>query len=400
MRRILFLLGAVAVGALAGWFFFLRPPLVPVCRVEARDLNRRLVVMGRVVPDAVVTVASTIPGRVREVAAKENDTVPAGALLVALDDRELKANLKVAEAAVAQARAKFEQIAGTEARVVTEALSDARNRLADAQKNYERDKQLFEKQALSAGELQRSELALKTAQTQYAVAETRAQSIAKGGNDFNLARAALDQALANRDLAAQRLTEARLTAPFEATVLSRTVDPGAVVQPGQALLTIASAQKCHLVADIEERNLGLVYEGQPALVSAEAFPDRRFAASVTQIARAVDPQRGTVRIKLAPQEKPDYLRADMTVSIDLDVARIASALLVPAGAVRGEGAERFVWVCAEGRVVKRPVLTEGVEGAKVRVVEGLAPGEWVVLPDEKRPPQDEMKARAAEQGGC
>lgn len=391
----------VMLAAIGGiWYLSSRPAEVAVCRVEPKDLNRRLVVMGRVTPQATINVATTFPGRVKEVTAQENETVAKGSLLIALDEKELQANLKVAEAAVSQSRAKLEQIGGTEARVAEESLNDAKNKLSDAQKNFERDKQLFDKQALSQSELQRSELAVKTAQSQYDIAATRERSIAKGGNDYNLAKAALEQAMANRDLARQRLTDARIYAPFEATVLSRTVEPGAVAQPGQTLMVIAAAKECYLAADIEERNLGMVHEGQKALVSSESFPDRRFDATVYQIARTVDPQRGTVRVKLAVAEKPEYLRADMTVSIDLDVEKITSALLVPAAALVGEGKETAILVVNDGRIEKRPVIAAEKENGKVRIVEGANPGDLVVIPGDKKMPVEGMKATPAEQGGC
>ncbi|HNT27177.1 MAG TPA: efflux RND transporter periplasmic adaptor subunit [bacterium] len=391
----------VVIAAIGGiWYLSSRPAEVAVCRVETKDLNRRLVVMGRVTPQATINVATTFPGRVKEVTAQENETVAKGSLLIALDEKELQANLKVAEAAVSQSRAKLEQIGGTEARVAEESLNDAKNKLSDAQKNFERDKQLFDKQALSQSEMQRSELAVKTAQSQYDIAATRERSIAKGGNDYNLARAALEQAMANRDLARQRLTDARIYAPFEAMVLSRTVEPGAVAQPGQTLMVVAAAKECYLAADIEERNLGMVHEGQHAIVSSESFPDRRFDATVYQIARTVDPQRGTVRVKLAVAEKPEYLRADMTVSIDLDVEKITSALLVPAVAVSGEGKGTAVLVLNDGRVEKRPVIAAEKENGKVRIVEGVNPGDLVVVPGDKSQPVEGMKAVAKETGGC
>ncbi len=396
------IIAAFVAVVLAGgiWYLSSRPATVAVCRVETKDLNRRLVVMGRVTPQATINVATTFPGRVKEVAAQENETVAKGSLLIALDEKELQANLKIAEAAVSQSRAKLEQIGGTEARVAEEALNDAKNKLSDAQKNFERDKQLFDKQALSQSELQRTELAVKTAQSQYDIAATRERSITKGGNDYNLARASLEQAMANRDLARQRLTDARIYAPFEATVLTRSVEPGAVAQPGQTLMVVAAAKECYLAADIEERNLGMVTEGQKALVSTESFPDRRFDATVYQIARTVDPQRGTVRVKLAVAEKPEYLRADMTVSIDLDVEKITSALLVPAAAVTGDGKEASVLVLNDGRIEKRPVVAAEKENGKVRIVEGVNPGDLVIVPGDKEPPAAGMKAVAEQTGGC
>ena len=72
---------------------------------------------------------------------------------------------------------------------------------------------------------------------------------------------------------------------------------------------------------IDERNLGKLALGQKALASADAYPDQRFAAVVSYINPGVDITRASVEVKLTVADPPDYLRQDMTVSVDIEVAR-------------------------------------------------------------------------------
>jgi multidrug efflux pump subunit AcrA (membrane-fusion protein) len=98
-----------------------------------------------------------------------------------------------------------------------------------------------------------------------------------------------------------------------------------------------------LVIEPDERNLALLALGQSATASSEAFPDDRFAATVSYIAPAVDPRRGTIEVRLAVPTPPEYLRPDMTVSVEITVAERAHTTILPADAVRGL-AEGKPWI--------------------------------------------------------
>jgi multidrug efflux pump subunit AcrA (membrane-fusion protein) len=118
-------------------------------------------------------------------------------------------------------------------------------------------------------------------------------------------------------------------------VLARTVEPGQIVQPGRALLSLSLAGALQLEAQVDERYLEQLLVGQPASVVADAFPGQRFAARVQSIAPLVDAQRGAIEVKLAlPQRAPDFLREDMTLSVEVETARRERAGGAGGGAAR------------------------------------------------------------------
>ena len=101
----------------------------------------------------------------------------------------------------------------------------------------------------------------------------------------------------------------------------RAVEPGDIVSPGKRLLVVNSSGETRLTAQIDEKNLPYLKIGQAARASSEAFPERSFAARLYYISPGVDITRGSVEARFRVPEPPDYLRADMTVSIDIGVAR-------------------------------------------------------------------------------
>ena len=161
------------------------------------------------------------------------------------------------------------------------------------------------------------------------------------------------------------------------TVLRRLAEPGDVVQAGRGIVELARDGDLLVVAQVDERNLDRLAEGQSALVSADAFPSQRLPARVVFIAPAVDPQTGTVEVRVEVPEPPATLRQDMTVSIDIEVGRRERALLLPIDAVdagAGAGAPT-VLVVREGRVQRVPV-TLGLRGIdRVEVLGGVIEGD-------------------------
>lgn len=398
MKKII--IAAVVLTA-AGYFIagMLMPLKVSACRIALKEFNQRLVVMGRITPAAEVVLGSTISGRISSVKVDEGDRVEKGQVLLTIEDSELKSNLAIAEAAVSQAKAKLEQISGTEVRVAEETLIERRNQLENAKENFERSRKLFEKQSLSKSEFTASELALKQAQSQFEIASAREKSISKGGNDFNLMKASLTQAMANAQLYRDKLDGSRITAPFAGVILHKKVEQGGVVQPGTALFELAQTGEIFITTDIEEKNLSFVTENQKALVSAEAYPDRNFNAFVYFISEAVDPARGTVKVKLRIPDPPEYLKTDMTVSVDMDVATVKNVILVPASAL-DETADPFVITIEEGRSVKKSVKTGVRDSSNVLVTAGLKEGDIVIMPEDSELPDAGKRVEPRELQEC
>ena len=172
-----------------------------------------------------------------------------------------------------------------------------------------------------------------------------------------------------------RLAQTRLVALQNGVVLTRSVEPGDVVQPSRTLLVMAADGDTQLVFQPDERNLAFIALGQKARASADAFPQQVFDAEVSYIAPSIDPQRGSVEVRLRVREPPPFLKPDMTVSVDLTVAAKTHALTLASDAVRG-AATPSPWVFAVegGRVVRKDVKL-GIRGeGATEIVSGLDEG--------------------------
>jgi len=144
-------------------------------------------------------------------------------------------------------------------------------------------------------------------------------------------------------------------------------------------MTLSPQGRTQLVVAIDEKNLALLALGQQALVSADAYPTQRFAAKLAYINPGVNATTGAVEIKLDAAAPPAVLMQDMTVSVDIEVARRLQALIVPLAAVHD--VETTPWVLRlEGRsAVRRPVQLGLRSGGLAEVLGGLSEGDAVLL---------------------
>jgi HlyD family secretion protein len=356
-------------------------PRVPVVAASRRELVHRVVAIGRVLPPARINIGSTLLGTVQSVLVSEGSHVKAGQLLIQVRDREARAGLEQAKAGVEQASARLVLMRQVSSRLASESLRQAQTNLDQAEQQYQRMAQLQQSGAATQQQLDDAKHALDLARSQMQNAQTQADSTGPGGSDFRVSAASLSQARAALAGADARLAETRVEAPTDAVVLTRNVEPGDVVQPGRVLMVLARDGDTQLVVQPDEKNLAYLRIGQDALVSTDAYAAERFSAQVVYIAPSIDPDRGTVEVKLKVPAAPAYLRADMTVSVDIEVGRHAGALVVPAEAVRDAGTNHpWVMVIERGLAARRPVRL-GVQGeGSAQILDGLRDGEWVIAP--------------------
>jgi HlyD family secretion protein len=307
----------IAAIAIAGWMT--RALSVPALSLRLAPLVRTLQFSGRVATLSRVDVGSTLTGRVLQVNVAQGAQVAVGDVLVRLEDAELQAVLAQAKASEQQANARVKGLQSTGRSVTSAALAQADSVLLAAQAELQRTQNLVAKGFLSESRMDEAKRAAAVAQAQRDSARAQSQANADQGSELVQAQAQWALAQAATGAARARLAQTLVLAPSHASVLARLVEPGQIVQPGRALLSLALSGPIQLVAQVDERYLEQLKVGQTASALADAFPRQRFAAKVESIAPLVDAQRGAIEVKfsLLQQPAPDFLREDMTLSIPL-----------------------------------------------------------------------------------
>ncbi|MCU0774899.1 MAG: efflux RND transporter periplasmic adaptor subunit [Ideonella sp.] len=366
-----------------------RPVAIPAVEVRSAPLVRTVQFSGRVATTARVDIGATITGRVASVAVAEGAAVRRGDVLLELETAELGAAVAQAVAGERQAAARLAGLQATGRATAAAAVAQAESVLVAARAELRRTEELIATGFVSPARLDEARRAVAVAEAQLAGARAQAQAVAENGSEIDQARAQLAVARSARSAAEARLAQSRITAPTDARVLSRAVEPGQIVQPGRALMSLALDAPVQLVAPVDERFLEQLRVGQPAAVLADAYPSRRFAARVASIAPRIDAQRGAVEVKLdLDGPAPDFLREDMTLSIEVETARAEAARVVPLRALRAAGSAGRVrvQVVRDGRVADLDV-TLGLRTERVaQVLDGVAEGDVVIAGTEPLSP--------------
>ncbi len=343
----------------------LRGPELPGYRIQSGPLVQTVVGTGRVISTSRVQVGSEITGTVLERRVKEGNAVKAGDVLVVLSAADLVARVREAEAALEQLQVSTRPQAEA-------ALRQAEAQAMQAARERQRRADLFARQLIAREALEQAE---------------QAETVARAAADT--ARLAADAAGAGRSLELQlreRLGAARaqlarttIRAQTSGVVLTRNVEPGDVVQPGRVLFEIARDGDTEIEVPVDEKNLAVLALGQTAQCVADAYPDKPFAAVVNYIAPGIDAQLGTVIIRLRVAPVPDFLRQDMTVSVNVETGRRDAALTVPNDALLDAGAAQpAVLAVRDGRITREPVRL-GLQGlVMTEVIEGLQAGDLVL----------------------
>ncbi len=383
-RRLLWSLLAACVLSLLAWWGVQRwlGPRVAAYRVQQQALLQDVVATGRVITPSRVNVASEITGTVLRRLVERGDHVRPGQLLLRLRNDQ-------ADAQLAQARAALAQLLQQTRPQALAALRSADSALALARADARRARGQAASGALSQQALEQAEQAEQAAAQQQHAATAAWQAARPGG--------ALQRQLEAAVRSAQAVSaRSDIRSEVAGEVLTRNVEVGDTVTPGQVLFTLARAGDTEVSLPVDEQNLRNLALGQSAQCLTDAFPGRGFAARLVFIAPAVDPSSGTIELRLRVPAPPGWLRQDMTTSCDVVTARKAHALVVPDDALRArDGDTAQVLVLQRGKALARSVRL-GLRGlVATEVVQGLRAGDVVI---DDRSIRAGQRVRAALQG--
>lgn len=370
-----------------------RGPEVRLEEVVRRDLVGTVTASGNIRARRTVDISSDVSARVSRLLVAEGEDVQAGQVLLRLDPTQFEAARARAEAALLQARAQAEQ---------------ARATLTQARRAYDRTHALWQRDSVLVSQQQ-----LEDAETQVAVAEASLRAAEFG----------VQQASASLAEAEDRLSKTVIRAPIAGKVTRLNVEEGETVivgtmnNPGSLVLTISDLDVVEAVVQVDETDVPLLSLGDSASLEIDAYPDREFVGTVTEIGNSAirppssNPTSGTqaaidFEVVITLQDPPALLRPDLSTTAEIVTDTRDDALAVPIIAVtvrpaadtlppdrqdaleaqeeapRGPravpGEVEGVFLYSGGRVSFRPVRV-GIAGQEYfEVLGGLSAGDTVV----------------------
>lgn len=356
--------------------------------VTKGDLTVTVTATGTVQPTNEVEVSSELSGIVRSVLVDYNSAVETGQTLAELDTDKLKATVDSSRAKLQAAKAK---------------VSEAEATVLETKLERDRQERLVVKKVGAEQQLETADAAHKRALAA-------------------LERAKADVSAAAADLALNEtnLDKAEIRSPITGIVLSRNVEPGQTVASSlqaPVLFTIAEdLSKMEVQVDVDEADVGNVREGQKATFTVDAYPDKKFTATIRELRFGSEVVQGVVTYKavLTTDNSELLLRPGMTATAEIVAEQVKDAVTVPNAALRFSppaetqdvdqrnflqkimpgpprlrrasstqqptGPERKIWVLADGVPEEVSVTVGPSDGKRTQIVSGaIEPGQAVIV---------------------
>ncbi len=323
------------------------PMTVELVAVTKGDLAAHLTVVGNLIGLQTVDVAPRTNGRLLTVSVQMGDPVRRGQVIGKIEDREIVEQVSQAEAAQQVSKATIRQ-------------READLRVAEV--NFDRSKNLFERQLLA-------KQALDDAESRYLAAEAQ----------IDLSKAQLAQAEARLQELKINLQNTTVTSPVDGFVGRRNVDPGAMVSQNTPIATVVDISKLKMVVNVVEKDIRLVTVGDSGDVDVDAYPGEKFRGRIARVAPVLDPATRTAAMEIEIANNDKRLKPGMYARVTLTVEERKGTLVAPKTAVVDFENKRGVWMPNEdGRAKFMPVQL-GIEDLdRIEIIGGLKEGDKIV----------------------
>lgn len=355
MKKVIkYIVVVLIVAVFAGTFVFLyknsQPEEIRYQELPAQkqDIARTTVLTGKIVPRNEVNIKPQINGIIAEIFKEAGQMVQQGEVIARLtvipDMNSLSA---------AQSRVRLSEI-----------------NLKQAQTNFEREKALFDKNLISAEEYEKVEQQLNQAKEEYAASQESLEVIRDGVSSKN--------ATSSSTLIRSTITGLILDIPVK---VGNSVIQANTLNDGTTVATVANMNDLIFEGQIDETEVGSLYEGMPLTITIGALKDYTFDASLEYISPKAVENNGANQFKVKAAVKVDSehtIRSGYSANAQIDLEKATDVLTVPESALEFVKEESYVYRKAQdGTYTKTKVTTGLSDGVNIEIKEGLSEGDTV-----------------------
>jgi len=345
---------ALIAAVLVGTFVFLyknsQPKEVRYQELTAskQDISRTTVLTGKIVPRNEVNIKPQINGIIAEIYKEAGQMVQQGEVIARLtvipDMNSLSA---------AQSRVRLSEI-----------------NLKQAKTNFEREKALYEKNLISAEEYEKVEQQLNQAQEEYAASQESLEVIRDGVSSKN--------ATSSSTLIRSTITGLILDIPVK---VGNSVIQANTLNDGTTVATVANMNDLIFEGQIDETEVGSLYEGMPLTITIGALRDYTFDANLEYISPKAVESNGANQFKVKAAVKVDSehtIRSGYSANAQIELEKRDNVLSVPESALEFEGEDAYVYTKAQDGTYQKTKISTGLsDGVNIEVKEGLSEGDTV-----------------------
>ncbi len=397
------IIGAAVALAIAGAFLFLSnagddsgkngsqgkkrggPRNVEVKTAQEGEIARALKRTGEVVATESVVIAATKEGPIAYCPWREGDEVEMGEKLIEIDRQVYQAEAEQAKAKLKVARAKLADLrAGPRPEEIDQAEASVRKwraTLEEARTAYERQKRLQSKEYTSEQSLEQARERMNVARAELENAEEKLRMLHAGPTATEIAvqEANVEEAETDLELARAHLEECLLKAPFDGVMDKVHVRQGDLATPRNPLLEMFDPDSLVVRFSVPEAHAAAVKPGLTVKIRLDALPGRTLRGKISRVYPSLDDDMHTRTVEAELAASRD-LMPHQFARVTLRLESVENAVILPVEAiVEMPDGTQVAFVVEQGKAVQRTVEVGIEKEQRVQVVEGIQPGEQVVV---------------------
>ena len=381
MKKILMIF-IILIIALGAFYFYQRstPKEVNFTKVEQANYFEKILTSGTVLLEGLTEVKTEVSGKIVDVYVDEGDTFKKGQALLKFDNTDVNLDLKQAEASYTLAQSRYDEIVNTTCPTSREQYRQATLAEDELQKKVEKYQILYDQKAISLEKLEEVKHQLELQQSNTLIQNKFMESCAEGGAKRETALAEMKAAQARIDLLKNNLKKHTILSPLDGIILQKYKSPGEYAMIGEGLFTIAKQDSKYVEIELDERNLPRINLNQSVSISTEFAPENKIRGYIDYIAYSVDPDKGTVKIKVKLIEDEDYLIDYLTVRCEIISKEYPNSLVIPQMFVFQENDDYFVFYYRDGLAQKKKIEIDNPNALEIRIIEGILANEIILDP--------------------
>ena len=355
---------------------------VKVSKAEKRDITSTLTAMGSIDYLSKSDVSSELDGVLSSVNIEEGDIVKKGQVIAIIDSTLLQAQLN--QKLAAQELAEIELARwGNEIRKAEYKINATKVSVETLMDYLEEQRKLFNIGGITQIELSQAEMKYQNSLAEYKTAIEDLMSLkAKSKQGRTEAEAMVVKARVDVNEIQAKLDKCVIKAPISGVVSSKMKWTGERTNPQNAIIATIEV---YAVAELSEKNIGLVKAGQPAEVIVDAFPDISFSGKVHLIGPTVDTDSRTVKVSIEIPNSKMLLRPGMFARVEVILDSQKDVVAVPSGAIlRTKDGRKLVFVIIDEVAFLREVQAGKSNNDWVEIIQGIKNGEKVVVEGQER----------------
>jgi HlyD family secretion protein len=317
--------------------------------VEARTIKEMVAASGKIFPQTEVKISSDVSGEVVKLYVEEGDSVSAGQLLANVDPEAIESQVERGRASVNTSKA---QLANSRSQVknLMAQREQIEAQLQNAKEIYERNKQLFDQGVISEADFQQSESNYKGLQANL---RSSTASIQAAEENVKAAEFSVKSAEATLEELRTSLRRTSIYAPMDGTISMLSIEEGervvgTIQMTGTEMMRIANLDAMEVRVDVSENDIPRVSIGDEVEIEVDAYIDRIFKGTVTQIANSASNSATAaltsdqvtnfeVRINISPESyqdlitptKPFPFRPGMSASVEINTSVKEDIVAIP-----------------------------------------------------------------------